>query len=202
MQQRYLFILMLMITLLLSACSDTEETPSVETQSDENPIATITMENGQTITVELYPDIAPNTVTNFISLIEDGFYDGLTFHRIVPEFVIQGGDPEGNGTGGPEYSIPGEFTSNGFENNLVHERGVLSMARSQHPDSAGSQFFIVLDKADHLDEDYAGFGKVTEGMETVDNIVEQGTSGEKVPTIKQITVDTKGQDYGEPEKTE
>ncbi|WP_424475006.1 peptidylprolyl isomerase [Oceanobacillus kimchii] len=202
MKQRYLFIIILMITFLLSACSDTEETPSEDTQSDDNPIATITMENGQTITIELYPDIAPNTVTNFISLIEDGFYDGLTFHRIVPEFVIQGGDPEGNGTGGPGYSIPGEFTSNGFENNLVHERGVLSMARSQHPDSAGSQFFIVLDKADHLDEDYAGFGKVTEGMETVDNIVEQGTSEEEVSTIKQITVDTKGQDYGEPEKTE
>ena len=202
MKQRYLFILMLMITLLLSACADTEETPSEETQSEDNPIATITMDNEQTITVELYPEIAPNTVTNFISLIEDGFYDGLTFHRIVPEFVIQGGDPEGNGTGGPEYSIPGEFTSNGFENDLIHERGVLSMARSQHPDSAGSQFFIVLDKADHLDKDYAGFGKVIEGMETVDNIVEQGTSGQEVPTIKEITVDTKGQDYGEPEKTE
>lgn len=202
MKQRYLFIIMLMITIFLSACSDNDETPNEDTQSEDNPIATITMENGQTINVELYPDIAPNTVTNFITLIEDGFYDGLTFHRIVPGFVIQGGDPEGNGTGGPGYSIPGEFTSNGFENNLVHERGVLSMARSQHPDSAGSQFFIVLDKADHLDEDYAGFGKVTEGMETVDNIVEQGNSGEEVPTIKQITVDTKGQDYGEPEKTE
>ncbi|NAP01543.1 peptidylprolyl isomerase [Halomonas sp. MG34] len=157
------------------------------------------MENDDQIIAELYPKVAPNTVANFISLIEDGFYDGLTFHRIEPGFVIQGGDPEGNGTGGPGYSIAGEFESNGVKNDLIHDRGVLSMARSQSPDSAGSQFFIMLESSPHLDGDYAAFGEVTEGMDTVDEIVAAGNSGD-TPVMKKVEVDTKGYDYPEPEK--
>ncbi|NLT40622.1 MAG: peptidylprolyl isomerase, partial [Clostridiales bacterium] len=136
-----------------------------------NPIATIEMENGDLIKAELYPEIAPNTVNNFLSLINKGFYDGLIFHRVIPGFMIQGGCPSGTGMGGPGYSIAGEFSSNGVTNNLKHSRGVLSMARAMNPNSAGSQFFIMVDDAPHLDGDYAAFGKVTEGMESVDKIV-------------------------------
>ncbi|MBR3120455.1 peptidylprolyl isomerase [Oceanobacillus profundus] len=173
---------------------------------EENPIVTITMENDKEIIAELYPKIAPNTVANFISLIEDGFYNDLIFHRVIPGFMIQGGDPEGIGTGGPGYSIPGEFQSNGFDNELKHERGVLSMARSSHPDSAGSQFFIMVKQSSHLDGDYAAFGKVIEGIEVVDEIVAAQRDETDKPledqSIKTVTVDTKGHSYPAPEKTE
>ncbi|UOE92076.1 peptidylprolyl isomerase [Alkalihalobacillus sp. LMS39] len=170
----------------------------------ENPIVTITMENDEVITIELYPEIAPNTVKNFISLIEENFYDGLIFHRVIPGFMIQGGDPIGNGTGGPGYGIKGEFSSNGFENPLVHERGVISMARSRANDSAGSQFFIMVEHSPHLDGDYAGFGQVIDGMETVDNIVSVERSPQDKPLkdqrMKTVTVETFGFDFGPPEK--
>ena len=173
---------------------------------EDNPVVTLTMENDDVIKIELYPTIAPNTVNNFVSLIESGFYDGLIFHRVIPGFMIQGGDLLGNGTGGPDYGIDGEFTSNGFENTLKHERGVISMARSQAPDSAGSQFFIMAEDASSLDGDYAAFGKVTEGMEVVDRIVNVERDQQDKPledqTIKQMTVDTFGIDYPEPEKAE
>lgn len=136
----------------------------------------ITMEDGKTMEAELYPDTAPKTVENFIKLAKSGFYDGLTFHRVIPGFMIQGGDPKGNGTGGPGYSIPGEFSSNGFKNDLKHTRGVLSMARSMDPNSAGSQFFIMHQNAPHLDGQYAAFGKVTKGMDTVDAIASTPTN--------------------------
>ncbi|HHV65124.1 MAG TPA: peptidylprolyl isomerase [Peptococcaceae bacterium] len=170
----------------------------------ENPVVTIEMENGDVIKAELYPEIAPNTVKNYISLIQKGFYDGTIFHRVIPGFVIQGGDPEGSGMGGPGYSIKGEFTSNGFPNNLAHTRGVLSMARSRHPDSAGSQFFIMVADAPHLDGQYAAFGKVVEGMDVVDKIVSVPRNFQDRPLEKQamqkVTVDTKGVTYEEPEK--
>lgn len=170
---------------------------------DENPVVTITMENEEQIVIELYPDIAPNTVNNFISLIEDGFYDDLIFHRVIPDFMIQGGDPDGNGTGGPGYSIKGEFNSNGFDNDLKHTRGVISMARSQSPDSAGSQFFIMVSDSPHLDGDYAGFGEVVEGMDTVDDIVSVERNDQDKPledqVMKKVEVDTKGFEYDEPE---
>lgn len=136
-----------------------------------NPIVTIEMENGQKIKIELYPEVAPVTVDNFVSLVKKGFYDGVIFHRVIPGFMIQGGDPEGNGTGGPGHSIKGEFTANGFENNLKHERGVISMARTANPNSAGSQFFLMVANSPHLDGQYASFGRVIEGMEEVDRIV-------------------------------
>lgn len=136
----------------------------------KNPIVTIEMENGDIMKAELYPEIAPNTVKNFIDLINRGFYDGLMFHRVIPGFMIQGGCPEGMGIGGPGYSIKGEFSRNGFANNLKHTKGVLSMARAMHPDSAGSQFFIMVEDAPHLDGQYAAFGKITEGLEIVDKI--------------------------------
>ncbi len=170
----------------------------------ENPIISMEMENGNTIKVELYPDIAPNTVRNFISLASGGFYDGLIFHRVIPDFMIQGGDPEGSGMGGPGYSIKGEFKSNGFTNNLKHERGVISMARSARPNSAGSQFFIMVADAPHLDGDYAAFGRVTEGMDEADRIVNSETDYDDKPheaqVIKKVTVETFGVDYGEVEK--
>jgi len=170
----------------------------------ENPVVTIEMMSGGVIKAELYPEIAPNTVRNYISLIKKGFYDGLIFHRVIPGFMIQGGCPQGMGTGGPGYQIKGEFSGNGFENNLKHTRGVLSMARSRMPDSAGSQFFIMVDDAPHLDGQYAAFGKVLEGMETVDEIVSTPRNYQDRPNqeqkIKSITVDTKGIDYEEPEK--
>ena len=170
-----------------------------------NPLITITMENGDVMKGELYPDIAPNTVNNFISLVKKGFYDGLTFHRVIPGFMIQGGCPQGTGMGGPGYQIPGEFSANGFKNDLAHTPGVLSMARAQHPDSAGSQFFIMHQTSPHLDGQYAAFGKITEGLEVVDKIANVRTSffNNRPVTpqrIKSITVDTLGVDYPEPEK--
>lgn len=154
--------------------------------SNQNPIVTFTMENGDVMKAELYPDVAPNTVNNFISLVKKGFYDGLIFHRVIAGFMIQGGDPEGSGIGGPGYSIKGEFNYNGVENNLKHSRGVLSMARAQHPDSAGSQFFIMHADAPHLDGQYAAFGKVTEGIEVVDEIAETPTNMQDKPIEDQI----------------
>ena len=169
-----------------------------------NPIVTIEMEDGGVMKAELYPDVAPNTVNNFISLIQKGYYDGLIFHRVIPGFMIQGGCPDGTGMGGPGYSIKGEFTGNGFQNNLVHDRGVLSMARTMAPDSAGSQFFVMLEKAPHLDGQYAAFGKVIEGMEVADAIVNAKRDWNDKPRqpqrMKKVTVDTFGVDYPEPEK--
>ena len=169
-----------------------------------NPIVTFEMESGGKMVAELYPEVAPNTVNNFISLIKKGFFDGLIFHRVIPGFMIQGGDPDGVGMGGPGYTIPGEFSSNGFANDLRHSRGVLSMARTMDPDSAGSQFFIMVDDAPHLDGEYAAFGKVIEGMETADAIVSSKTDWNDRPRQKQmmkkVTVETFGVDYPEPEK--
>lgn len=169
-----------------------------------NPIVTITMENGDVIKAELYPDIAPNTVNNFISLVKKGFYNGLNFHRIINGFMIQGGCPEGTGMGGPNYSIKGEFSQNGFKNDLKHTEGVLSMARSIRPDSAGSQFFIMHKAAPHLDGAYAAFGKVIEGMDVVNKIATTRTTYGDRPVKEQkmasVTVDTFGIDYPEPEK--
>jgi len=168
-----------------------------------NPIVAIEMENGGIIKAELYPDIAPNTVNNFISLIKQGFYDGLIFHRVIPGFMIQGGCPDKNGTGGPGYKIKGEFKANGFKNKLDHDKGVLSMARASSPDSAGSQFFIMHDRARHLDGNYAGFGQVTEGLNVVDDIAYAPADRNDRPDddqiIKTITVDTQGVDYPEPQ---
>ncbi|WP_433596091.1 peptidylprolyl isomerase [Lysinibacillus xylanilyticus] len=179
----------------------TEENVDYSSKVKENPIVTITMSNDEKIVIELEPSTAPNTVANFISLVKKGFYDGLIFHRVVPDFMIQGGDPSGNGTGGPDYSIEGEFSSNGFKNDLKHERGVISMARSNDPNSAGSQFFIMVNEASHLDGDYAAFGKVIKGMETVDAIVAAERDGEKPikdQKMKKVEVDTKGFDYPAP----
>lgn len=170
----------------------------------QNPIVTFTMENGDVIKAELYPEIAPVSVNNFISLINKNFYDGLIFHRVIRGFMIQGGDPEGTGMGGPGYSIKGEFAANGVENNLKHTEGVLSMARSMMPDSAGSQFFIMHKDAPHLDGSYAAFGKVIEGMETVNKIAQTPTDYSDRPLeeqkMKSVTVETFGVDYPEPEK--
>ena len=171
--------------------------------SNQNPIVTFTMENGDVMKAELYPDVAPNTVNNFINLVKKGFYDGLIFHRVIAGFMIQGGDPEGSGMGGPGYSIKGEFNYNGVENNLKHSRGVLSMARAQHPDSAGSQFFIMHADAPHLDGQYAAFGKLVEGEDVLDSIASIDTDwsdGPRTPQVmKTVTVDTFGVDYAEPE---
>lgn len=170
---------------------------------NQNPIVTFTMENGDVMKAELYPDVAPNTVNNFISLVKKGFYDGLIFHRVIAGFMIQGGDPEGSGMGGPGYSIKGEFNYNGVENNLKHSRGVLSMARAQHPDSAGSQFFIMHADAPHLDGQYAAFGKLVEGEDVLDSIASIDTDWSDRPrtpqVMKTVTVDTFGVDYAEPE---
>ena len=169
-----------------------------------NPIFTITMENGGVIKGELYPEIAPQSVYNFIDLANKGFYDGLIFHRVIAGFMIQGGDPTGTGMGGPGYSIKGEFYMNGFDNNLKHKRGVLSMARSMNPNSAGSQFFIMHEDAPHLDKQYAAFGKVTEGMEVVDQIANTKVDYNDRPLEEQkmasIRVDTLGETYPEPNK--
>ena len=171
--------------------------------SNQNPIVTFTMENGDVMKAELYPDVAPNTVNNFISLVKKGFYDGLIFHRVIAGFMIQGGDPEGSGMGGPGYSIKGEFNYNGVENNLKHSRGVLSMARAQHPDPAGSQFFIMHADAPHLDGQYAAFGKLVEGEDVLDSIASIDTDWSDRPrtpqVMKTVTVDTFGVDYAEPE---
>lgn len=170
----------------------------------QNPIVTIELAAGGTIKAELYPEIAPNTVNNFISLIKKGFYDGLIFHRVIPTFMIQGGCPDGTGMGGPGYSIKGEFSNNGFRNDLKHTEGVLSMARSMMPNSAGSQFFIMHKTSPHLDGEYAAFGKVINGMNYVNAIAETQTDYSDRPVedqvIKSITVDTFGIDYPEPEK--
>ncbi len=169
-----------------------------------NPIVTIEMENGGVIKAELYPEIAPNTVNNFISLIKKGYYDGIIFHRVIPGFMIQGGDPLGKGTGGPGYCIKGEFAANGFQNDLRHTAGVLSMARTMAPDSAGSQFFIMHENAPHLDHQYAAFGKVTEGMDVVDAIANTRRDFNDKPRVEQkmkkVTIETFGVDYPEPEK--
>jgi peptidyl-prolyl cis-trans isomerase B (cyclophilin B) len=186
------------------AVSTQEASPmnGVDTSGD-NPIVTIEMDSGKTIKVELYPKIAPNTVNNFISLVKKGFYDGTIFHRIIPGFMIQGGDPDGTGMGGPGYSIAGEFTQNKFKNDLKHTAGVLSMARSQDPNSAGSQFFLMVADAPHLDGAYAAFGKVTEGMDVVNEIVALPTGAndrpKTPPVMKKVTVDTRGGDAPEPE---
>ena len=170
----------------------------------QNPIVTFTMENGDVMKAELYPEIAPVSVNNFISLIQKHFYDGLIFHRVIKGFMIQGGDPEGSGMGGPGYSIRGEFAQNGFPNDLKHTPGVHSMARSMHPDSAGSQFFLMHKTSPHLDGAYAAFGKVIEGLDVVDKIAETATDYSDRPledqVMKTVTVDTFGVDYPEPEK--
>ncbi len=169
-----------------------------------NPVVTIEMENGGVIKAELYPEIAPQTVNNFISLINEGFYDGLTFHRVIPGFMIQGGCPWGNGMGGPGYNIKGEFSANGFKNDLKHTRGVLSMARASMPDSAGSQFFIMHVDYPYLDGNYATFGKVTEGLDVVDEIAETPTDRNDKPRVaqrmKKVTVETFGETYPQPKK--
>lgn len=222
MKRLFIFMLTIAATLfVLAACSnDTEEetndeqvgeseptiadNPNYPADVTENPIVTITMNNDEKIVLELEPKVAPNTVANFISLVEDGFYDGLIFHRVIPGFMIQGGDPEGNGTGGPGYAIAGEFASNGFDNAITHERGVISMARSQSPDSAGSQFFIMAETSPHLDGEYAAFGRVIEGLEVVDAIVSVDRNGSDKPNepqiMKTVTVDTKGYEYLAPVK--
>ncbi|MEY9970451.1 peptidyl-prolyl cis-trans isomerase B (cyclophilin B) [Lysinibacillus sp. RC46] len=197
----------LAVAFVLTGCGAAKESGQLEGNADysskvkENPIVTITMNNDEKIVIELEPSTAPNTVANFISLVKKGFYDGLIFHRVVPDFMIQGGDPSGNGTGGPDYSIEGEFSLNGFKNDLKHERGVISMARSQDLNSAGSQFFIMVNEASHLDGEYAAFGKVIEGMETVDAIATSEREGEKPlkdQQMKKVEVDTKGFDYPAP----
>jgi hypothetical protein len=170
----------------------------------QNPIVTIEMENGDIMKAELYPEIAPNTVNNFISLVKQGYYDGIIFHRVIRGFMIQGGDPQGTGVGGPGYSIKGEFSGNGFKNDLKHTPGVLSMARTMMPDTAGSQFFIMHETSPHLDGQYAGFGKVIEGLDVVNKIAAVATDYMDKPlepqVMKRVTVDTFGVDYPEPEK--
>ena len=171
----------------------------------QNPIVTFEMENGKIFKAELFPEKAPNTVNNFVSLVKKGFYNGIIFHRVIAGFMIQGGDPEGRGIGGPGYHIKGEFASNGFKtNDIMHVRGVLSMARAGHPDSAGSQFFVMHEDADYLDGQYAGFGAVIEGMETVDEIANVKTDWHDRPyedqRMKNVTVETFGVDYDEPKK--
>ena len=170
----------------------------------QNPVVTITMEHGGVIKAELYPETAPNTVRNFIHLAQSGFYDGLIFHRVIPGFMIQGGCPDGTGTGGPGYSIRGEFSENGFQNPLKHDRGVLSMARTNMPNSAGSQFFIMVEQAPYLDGKYAAFGKVLEGMDVADAIVMAKRNRNDRPDqdqrMQSVTVDTFGVDYPAPDQ--
>ncbi|WP_373232905.1 peptidylprolyl isomerase [Cohnella sp.] len=218
------FLMLISLLLLVTACggknnaNQTNDAPvstnvpastqeaspmnGVDTSGD-NPIVTIEMDSGKIITVELYPKVAPNTVNNFISLVKKGFYDGTIFHRIIPGFMIQGGDPDGTGMGGPGYGIEGEFSQNKFENNLKHTAGVLSMARSGNPNSAGSQFFLMVADSPHLDGAYAAFGKVTEGMDTVNEIVKLPKNSNDrpntPPVMKKVTVDTRGVDAPEPE---
>lgn len=206
-------LLVLTTAALFAACGSTEEentaspneAPNTEYAKDveENPIATITMATGEKIVIELEPKTAPNTVANFIALANDGFYDGLIFHRVIDGFMIQGGDPEGTGMGGPDYSIFGEFTNNGFDNDLKHTRGVISMARTADPNSAGSQFFIMHEDAASLDNEYAAFGKVLEGIEVVDRIAKVELNREKPvkdEVMESVSVDTKGFEYPAPAK--
>jgi peptidyl-prolyl cis-trans isomerase B (cyclophilin B) len=171
----------------------------------QNPVVTIEMESGGKIKIELYPEVAPNTVNNFISLAKSGFYDGTIFHRVIPGFMIQGGDPDGTGMGGPDYCIKGEFSGNGFKNDLKHGKGVISMARTMAPNSAGSQFFIMVEDAPHLDGQYASFGRVIEGQDEADRIVAVRTDGNDRPLhkeiMKKVTVETFGVDYPAPVKT-
>lgn len=180
------------------------KTDRKEEKNMTNPVVTFEMENGDIMKAELYPELAPNTVKNFISLVKKGFYDGLIFHRVIRGFMIQGGCPDGTGMGGPGYSIKGEFSQNGFANDLAHDPGVLSMARAMHPDSAGSQFFIMHEKSPHLDGAYAAFGKIIEGMDVVNKIAETATDFRDRPMEKQmmkrVTVETFGEEYGEPER--
>lgn len=173
---------------------------------EKHPEVTMELSNGEVIKIELYPEVAPNTVNNFISLVQQGFYDGLIFHRVIPGFMIQGGDPDGTGMGGPGYSIPGEFSENGFDNKLKHKRGVISMARTNAPDSAGSQIFIMVEDAPSLDNKYASFGAVIEGIEAADEIVAQKRDARDKPlepiSMTKVTVDTKGMTFDPPVKTE
>lgn len=190
---------------VLVGCTSSKNNGKKEGSTENLPIATIKIKDYGNIEAELYPDIAPNTVNNFISLANDGFYNNLTFHRIIEGFMIQGGDPEGTGAGGPGYSIKGEFKSNGFENNLKHEKGVLSMARTNDPNSAGSQFFIMTEDASHLDGQYAAFGKVISGIDVLEKLEKVETDSNDKPKtdviIESITVDTKGEKYNKPEKS-
>ena len=210
-----LLIVAILVLLFIPSCNNTEETtPTSETMLEkikalnieENPVATLTMEDGGVIVMELYPEIAPNTVCSFIELANSGYYDNLIFHRCIPGFMIQGGgfDSSMSGMGTPGYNIKGEFTNNGFKNNLKHERGVLSMARTNDPNGAGGQFFIMVESAPHLDGEYAAFGKVISGMEVADAIVANQTDANNKPledqVIKSIRVDTKGITYPEAEK--
>ena len=203
-KKRFLASLLIGTLALVGCSSKSTVNDEVRTPPKELPIATIVVKDFGIIEAELYPHIAPNTVNNFISLANSGFYDGLTFHRVIRDFMIQGGDPEGNGTGGPGYSIAGEFTKNGFKNDLAHTEGVLSMARSQNKDSAGSQFFIVTKDAPHLDGQYASFGKVIKGMDVVHKIENVETDSNDKPVksvvIESIKVDTNGEDYKDPDK--
>ena len=196
-------ICMLTAVLLLTAAFGCAKKDNKEEPAVQNPVATITMKDGGVMKLELYPDVAPNTVNNFISLANSGFYDGLTFHRVIANFMIQGGDPMGNGSGDPGYSIKGEFSSNGFQNDLKHTRGVISMARAKDPDSAGSQFFIMHADAPHLDGEYAAFGMLTEGFTELDKIAMSKTDYYDMPltpvVIDTIRVETFGAEYPAPE---
>lgn len=203
MMKKFYISILLGVLFLLSSCSSDDGTslPNFE-ETEAVPVVTMTMEGGGEVEIELYPNVARNTVNNFISLVQDGFYDGLTFHRVIPDFMIQGGDPEGIGIGGPGYSIVGEFENNGYENDLKHERGVISMARSNDPNSAGSQFFIMVADSPHLDGDYAAFGKVVKGMEVVDEIVGTETNSHDQPledqVIESMTVELNGYELEAP----
>jgi len=199
MKRNIFSLILVIIIIIITGCGG-----GGKTKMEKNPIVTIEMENGDIMKAELYPQIAPNTVNNFISLINKGFYDGVIFHRVIPGFMIQGGDPNGTGMGGPGYGIKGEFTSNGHANDLKHTKGVLSMARSQSKDSGGSQFFIMVADSPHLDGQYAGFGKITEGIENADKIVSTKTGSQDRPVaeqkMKKVTVETFGVKYPEPDK--
>lgn len=210
MKKRLYQCIALLLPLLLVGCGK-KAALEEDTMNAQNPIATITMEDGGVIKLELYPEIAPNTVKNFIHLANSGFYDGVIFHRVIEGFMIQGGDPDGRGTGGPGYRIKGEFSNNNHKNELSHERGVISMARQGNPyfpasayNTAGSQFFIMHADSDFLDGDYAAFGKVIEGMDVVDRIATTETDGSDRPletqTMQSVRVDTFGVDYGEPDR--
>ena len=208
----FVMLIIMILSISIFGCSASNNSGSAtkstdyssEVKNSKDPIVTIEMEDGAKITVELYPDVAPNTVKNFISLTEKKFYDGLIFHRVIAGFMIQGGDPEGTGMGGPGYSIKGEFKANGVTNDLKHERGVISMGRTDRFDTAGSQFFIMVAASKSLDEQYAAFGKVLTGMDEVDKIVNAKKDGNNKPDqdqkMKKVTVDTKGIKYGEVEK--
>lgn len=216
MRRLVLLSLMLLALFLFAGCQENDEDDTAKKEkaedattyeeTDKKPIVTIKMEDGREITAELYPNIAQNTVNNFIELIENEFYDGVIFHRVIPGFMIQSGDPEGTGMGDPGYSIKGEFENNGVENDLKHEKGVLSMARREDPDSAGSQFFIMTGEAASLDGNYAAFGKVIDGMDVAEDIAEVERDSNDMPkedqVIEKITVDLEGYDAKPPEKIE